>query len=233
MPKSNGAATAPQRAPTRARPVLIGWVLASAAGLPWAAWAADAADDLRSAQALQGDATRGKTAFETCVGCHRKDASGRADEPVPRLSGQHASVIIKQVADIRAGRRLNPPMKPYVDGDAMSAQALADIATYLQGLPMTGKLGKGPGTATERGQQLYERDCAACHGSRGEGIAAASHPMVAAQHYSYMLRELALIRDGLRGNSNPAMVQLVNTYAEADLAAVADYMAQLPAAKAR
>lgn len=218
----------------RALPVLGCCWWAAATGLPAPAHAADAADDLRSAISLQGDAARGKAAFETCIGCHRKDASGRAADPIPRLSGQHASVIIKQVADIRAGLRLNPPMKPYVDGEAMNAQALADIAAYLQALPMTGTLGKGPGTGTARGKQLYDRDCAACHGAQGEGIAALAHPMVAAQHYRYLLRELALIRDGLRGNSNPAMVQLVKTYAEADLEAVADHMAQLPApSKAR
>jgi cytochrome c553 len=206
----------------------------AAAGLPAPAWAADTSDDLSPAQSLQGDVARGKAAFETCIGCHRKDASGRAADLIPRLSGQHASVIIKQVADIRAGRRLNPPMKPFVDGEVLNAQALADIAVYLQALPMTGTLGKGPGTGIERGKQLYERDCAACHGPQGEGIAALAHPMVAAQHYRYLLRELALIRDGLRGNSNPAMLQLVKTYAEADLEAVADHMAQLPApSKAR
>jgi cytochrome c553 len=52
--------------------------------------------------------------------------------------------------------------------------------------------------------------------------------MVAAQHYSYVLRELGLIRDGGRGNSNPGMVALIKTYSQADLQAVADYVAQLP-----
>jgi cytochrome c553 len=52
--------------------------------------------------------------------------------------------------------------------------------------------------------------------------------MLAAQHYTYLLRELGLIRDGGRGNSNPGMRALVKTYAEADLQAVADYIAQMP-----
>lgn len=192
------------------------------------AFAGAATDDLRTALELRGDAARGKAAFETCIGCHRKDASGRSADPIPRLSGQHASVIIKQVSDIRVGLRLNEPMKPYVDGEAMSAQTLADIATYLQALPLAGNIGKGPGTALARGKTLFERDCAGCHWPRGEGLAEAFHPMVAAQHYRYLLRELVLIRDGLRGNSNPAMVQLVKSYAQADLEAVADHMAQLP-----
>lgn len=201
---------------------------------PWMTQAAETAEDLRPALTLKGDPARGKVAFEACVGCHRKDASGRSAEPIPRLSGQHASVIIKQVSDIRVGLRLNPPMKPFVDGEAMNAQTLADLAAYLQALPMAGNLGKGPGTGVDRGKALFERDCVACHGAQGEGLPTAFHPMVAAQHYRYLLRELVLIRDGARGNSNPAMAQLVKTYPQADLEAVADFMSQMPApAKAR
>lgn len=189
------------------------------------------AGDLRAALDLQGDPVRGKAAFETCVGCHRPTAAGRSDGAIPRLSGQHREVIVKQVADIRDGRRLNPPMKPFVDSPEMSAQTLADIASYLQALPIIGNLGKGPGNALERGRALYARDCSGCHGAQGEGLAAAFLPMVAAQHYSYLLRELGLIRDGGRGNSNPVMAQLVKTYPPADLEAVADFVSRLPAPK--
>lgn len=187
------------------------------------------AADLRSALTLTGDPARGKAAFESCAGCHRPNGAGRSDGAIPRLSGQHREVIVKQVADIRAGLRLNPPMKPFVDAPEMTPQALADIATWLQSLPVTGRIGQGPGTALARGRELYARDCAACHGAQGEGMAAAFHPMLAAQHYSYLLRELGLIRDGGRGNSTVAMVELIKGYAPQDLEAVADHLSRLPA----
>ncbi len=187
------------------------------------------ADALRAALQLQGDAARGKAAYEECSPCHRKDASGRVTGAIPRLSGQHATVIVKQLLDIRDGRRNNPPMKPIVEEPVMTLQLFADLAAYLQGLPVTGRLDKGPGGDTERGRALYEKDCAACHGPRGEGRAESFVPMLAAQHHSYLMRELTLIRDGGRGNSNPAMVTLVKTYAQPDLQAVAAYLAQLPA----
>lgn len=179
--------------------------------------------------ALTGDPARGKAAFDDCAGCHRKDASGRATGAIPRLSGQHASVVIKQVLDIRSGQRINPAMKPHVEEADLGAQALADIASYLQSLPVAGRLGRGPGDDLARGQTLFGRDCAACHGAQGEGRAEGFFPMVAAQHYPYLVRELGLIRDGGRGNSNPAMVALIKGYSEADLQAVADHMSRLPA----
>ncbi len=89
--------------------------------------------------------------------------------------------------------------------------------------------GQGPGTGVQSGQGLYERDCAACHGAQAEGRADMFHPRLATQHYSYLLRELGLIRDGGRGNSNPAMVQLVKGYTPEQMQDVADYLSRLPA----
>lgn len=190
--------------------------------------ALETAGELKAVLELKGDPVRGQAAFNDCESCHRKDASGRASNATPRLSGQHASVVIKQIVDIRSGRRINEPMKPYVVDPALGLQAIADMAAYLQALPVTGTLGKGPGSGVVRGKALFERDCAGCHGNAGEGQAELFHPMLAAQHYSYLLRELGLIRDGGRGNSNRGMVALVQTYSQADLQAVADYIAQLP-----
>jgi cytochrome c553 len=190
--------------------------------------AVETTGELKAALALAGDRDRGRAAFEDCDGCHRKDASGRTTGAVPRLSGQHASVIIKQLVDIRSGQRLNPEMKPLVDAPAMTPQTLADLASYLQALPVVGRLGQGPGSDLARGKTLYEKDCAGCHGERGEGRAMLFHPALASQHYSYLLRELGLIRDGGRGNSNPAMRALVQTYPPADLQAVADHLSRLP-----
>lgn len=213
------------------RSALLVGALLPALVLAQPAAAPDPAALLKSVLETPADAARGKAAFDDCSGCHRRDAAGRAGSNIPRLSGQHASVIVKQLLDIRSGLRSNPPMKPFVDEAALPLQAVADIAAYLSGLPLVGNIVKGPGSDLARGRQLYERDCVACHGAAGEGQAALHVPMLAAQHYPYLLRELGMIRDGTRGNSNPAMAALVKGYAAADLQAVADFLAQLPAPK--
>jgi cytochrome c553 len=182
--------------------------------------------ELKLALEAKGEAQRGKLAFGPCEGCHRADASGRVSGAYPRLSGQHANVLMKQIADIRGGRRSNPKMEPFIDDHVLTPFDIADIAVYLQALPVSGANGKGPGTGVERGKQLYEKDCTSCHGALGEGDAAKFYPMVAAQHYKYLLREVKFIRDGDRRNSNPDMVNVIKPYSTADLEAVADYMAQ-------
>jgi cytochrome c553 len=184
--------------------------------------------ELATALQTKGDTMRGETAFVACQGCHRKDASGRTSGAYPRLSGQHATVLMKQITDIRAGRRNNPKMEPYVDDHEVTPYEVADLAAYIQGLPISTENGKGPGTGVASGKQIFDRDCATCHGKSGEGSAEKFYPMVAAQHYRYLLRELHYIRDGDRGNSNPEMVKVIKPYHDAEMEALADYMAQLP-----
>jgi cytochrome c553 len=185
-------------------------------------------DELKTALAAQPDVARGKTAYEACEGCHRKDGSGRANGTYPRLAGQHARVVIKQLVDIRSGRRHNPDMAPLVAEPVLSLQAMADIAAYVQALPVQANNGKGAGNDLALGQKLYERDCAVCHGTVGQGDAASFVPMVAVQHYRYLLRELINIGDGSRRNSHAAMVKVIKPYSQAELDAVADHMSRLP-----
>ncbi len=178
---------------------------------------------------LKGKPAQGKEVYNTCQDCHRKDGSGRANGVFPRIAGQHGLVLIKQLSDIRSGRRNNPSMQALAA--TLSRNDLVDVVAYVQSLPISDKNGKGPGTSLKLGKQLYDRDCASCHGANGEGIAAKFYPMVAAQHYQYLLREVVTIRDGERGNSNPEMVRAIKNYGKADFEAVSDYMAQLPPPK--
>jgi len=184
--------------------------------------------ELKAALEAKPDVARGKTAYEVCEGCHRKDGSGRANGIYPRLAGQHARVVIKQLVDIRSGRRHNPEMAPLVAEPVLSLQAMADIAAYVQDLPVAASNGKGAGSDLALGKQLYDRDCATCHGAAGQGDAAAFVPLVAAQHYRYLLRELLTIGDGSRRNSNADMVKVIKPYSQAELEAVTDHMSRQP-----
>jgi cytochrome c553 len=184
-------------------------------------------DEQMIALAHQGDPENGKVAYEICRGCHQADASGRGDAIYPQLAGQHASVLIKQMVDVRAGRRDNPKMHPFVAEWVVSPEEVADIAAYLSQLPIPDTNLKGDGSALERGQALYEKDCASCHGEQGEGNAEEFYPRVASQHFSYLDHESRLIRDGGRRNANPEMVKAIKGYSDADIAAVSDFMSRL------
>jgi cytochrome c553 len=210
-----GCRATPPAPPRGSHPGVAGPADASAIE-EWLAWAAT------------GDAAAGEVEFEVCQGCHRDAGAGRVNGSYPRLAGQHASVMVKQIDDIRSGRRLNHRMLPFVDESVLGRQQVADVAAYLQAQPVTADNGKGPGTDLARGRALYERDCARCHGAVGEGDAQRIVPRLSGQHYLYLLREARAIRDGSRGNGNTEMAELITGYDDADLEAVFDFVSRLP-----
>ena len=178
---------------------------------------------------LSGDVERGREAFFGCRGCHKQDAGGILDGTYPRLTGQHASVVIKQVTEVRAGIRSNPKMAPFSSEHAVTPQEIADIAVFIEQAQSSRENGKGPGLALNRGKQLYQSGkCASCHGEYGEGIASKAYPVVASQHFGYLVRELDFIQKGTRGNSHPDMVKAIADYTREDMEAVADYMSRMP-----
>jgi len=71
-----------------------------------------------------------------CTGCHGPEGSGNGPAVYPRLAGQHATYVSKQLTDFREGNRTN-------DGDIMVMRSIAAklsnkdieaLASYIQGL---------------------------------------------------------------------------------------------------
>ena len=172
------------------------------------------------------DLTKGEEAYKGCRGCHKADGSGKADKGYPQLAGQHVSVLIKQMVDVRAGHRENSKMHPFIEEEEVSREDLANIAAYLHSLPVPETL-KGDGTMLEHGEKLFKRDCTECHGDKGEGNAKKFFPNLAIQHYLYLYQETQAIRDHQRGNANTHTIKILQPYSDADLAAVSDYISRL------
>jgi cytochrome c553 len=186
----------------------------------------EAAGEKIEALELTGDPVNGEEAFEVCSACHLPNGAGRPDGTFPQLAGQHSTVLIKQIADIREGLRDNPIMYPFAT-TLIDPQELADVSAYIETLPIPQDNGRGPGTNLEQGKELYDANCVECHGNYGEGNAAKFYPVLAGQHYKYMLRQVTDIRDGRRRNANPDMVKIVKKYTDEELDAVVDYMSRL------
>lgn len=176
----------------------------------------------------QGDPVRGEIAFEICQGCHNPNAGGEPDGSYPRLAGQHATVLIKQLTDVRAGVRDNQKMYPYAGEHVISPREIADIASYLEQLPEPDTIGQGPGTELDQAEKVYGDYCQECHGDRGQGDADEFYPRVGGQHYAYLLRELRMIRDGRRRNAHPKMLEAAKELNETQLQTLADYIGRLP-----
>lgn len=231
-PTEAGAAIAPRCGPVSLRVVTALVSLALAGPVAVHAdpgWSPRTGETAR-ALSREGDLEAGARAYAGCAVCHGAEGLGRSDGTFPRIAGQHASVVVKQINDIREGRRGNPIMASHVDALIDPAE-IADVAVYVASLSPAAAgsgNGRGEGAGTQRGEALYERDCARCHGSDGAGDADAFVPVVAGQHFAYLLRQLRAIAGSLRRNAHPEMVDAVFEYRDADLRAVAAYLASLP-----
>ena len=182
---------------------------------------------LEEAIHLTPDSDNGRKVYQVCSVCHMPEGWGTKNGYYPQVAGQHAAVIIKQLADILARSRDAPTMLPFTLLENLQPQEFADVAAYLARQPMTRNNGLGPGTDLDRGKRLYEENCADCHGTNGEGIEEEIMPLIQGQHYNYLVRQFEWIREGKRRNADDEMVAQIRRFTDLDISAVMDYTSRL------
>jgi len=191
---------------------------------------------INTAAALEGNAEAGKGKSAMCAACHGAD--GNSPVPMyPKLAGQSAAYIAKQLADFKTGAasggkqgRNDPVMAGMVA--ALSEQDMADLGAYYAAQTPT----PGTAAANEAGKKLYfggqvKRKitaCVACHGADGKGMASAGFPAVAGQSLDYLKGQLVKFREGTRANdNNNVMRNIAVRLSDDDIAAISEYMASL------
>ena len=176
---------------------------------------------------LTPDIDNGRNIYRECAACHEPEGWGLTTGIVPQIAGQHRTVVIKQLADFRAGNRDSILMAPYATVESIGgAQSVADVAEYISTLEISVENGKGPGTNLETGAKLYADNCAKCHGDNAEGSNEDAAPRLAAQHFNYLERQFNWIREGKRRNTGTKMAFLED-FSESELEALLDYISRL------
>ena len=75
-----------------------------------------------------GDAAAGKAKSAVCGACHGPD--GNSANPLwPKLAGQHAAYLVKQLKDFKSGARKDPVMAPMAS--PLSDQDMENLAAYF------------------------------------------------------------------------------------------------------
>jgi cytochrome c553 len=184
--------------------------------------------EYEQALALTPDVANGLAIYRECAACHKPEGWGSTTGSVPQIAGQHRNVVIKQLADFRAGNRDSALMIPYASAESIGgAQAVADVAAYISTLEISVANGQGPGSDLELGKSLYLDHCANCHGDSGEGSNEDLAPRIQAQHYKYLLRQFQWIRDGKRRNASAEMVNVIQQFDDRQMKAILDYSSRL------
>jgi cytochrome c553 len=205
--------TKPRMKPaTRLLSTLLG--LALLAALP-----AAAADLKRAEEIVMGK----------CFICH--GAEGESSSPVfPRLAGQHAAYLARQLADYKSGRRKSSAMQPMVD-DLSGADFLA-LGHFFERKATQAHAVEDPALA-QVGRFIFERGnaysgvpaCTSCHGAAGAGTE--QLPRLAGQHAQYTEKQLKAFHQRERTNDNAVMHAVASKLTELEIKAVAAYISGL------
>jgi cytochrome c553 len=184
------------------------------------------------------DAAKGATLYESgdtarglpaCLSCH--GANGNSTIAVnPKLSNQIEAYTHKQLVDFTTPQRVNPVMTTYAK--MLTDEEKRNVAAYLAVQKTRQGAAKNKETI-ELGRKIYRGGiadkgvaaCASCHGAAGGGIPV-QYPRLAGQQQDYTVAQLVNFRTGARTNS-PQMTTLAQRLSDAEMKAVADYIAGL------
>lgn len=212
--------------------LVLGACLATAPAFLADAWAEDKTEIQQRIGSGDPVAGGAKSKDELCQGCHGETGLATT-EAIPKLAGQYAAYLIKQLHDFQALRRRHRIMNPMAEG--LAEADIADISAYFasQSRP-AGKASAGDEAA--RNLFLYgdmEREipaCAGCHelGGQGRLSGGVAYPRIGGQSRRYLRTQLLDWKFGSRANgADGAMNKIASGLSEEEIAALAEYLSSL------
>lgn len=181
--------------------------------------------------AAAGNAAAGKGRSAVCAGCHGVDGNSAAPN-FPKLAGQDAQYLAKQLADFKSGARKDPIMTGMVAG--LSKKDMDDLGAYYASQKCSTITPSASADALKKAERLYRGGdakngiaaCMSCHGPAGAGIPP-RFPVVSGQHAAYSQKQLLDFKTGTRRNDSEVMTHIAFRLSEAEIKAVSEYMAGL------
>jgi cytochrome c553 len=182
---------------------------------------------------LWGEATAERSAEsivrERCHKCH--GTTGQSSDPsYPKLAGQNADYLTRQLANFRTGVRTNKEMTDQV-ADLTGGEMRA-LALYFSSKDLIPDVAFDPALA-DVGRELYFNGnpdsgvtaCVTCHGPEGRG--AMYLPRLAGQHAQYIRKQIHAFLDHSRSSPDLVMHKVVENMTEPEIEAAAQYLSGL------
>ncbi len=170
-----------------------------------------------------------------CFSCHGLQGGGDDGGAFPRLAGQPAFYLYKQLVNYADGTRPNDVMTPIAL--RLSDQERRDVAAYYASARAVFReppprdpqdLQLGASIAAVGAPASGVPSCIGCHGPGGSGIPPDT-PYLAGQSASYLALQLRLWQQGHRTNDpQGVMADVARRLTPAEHAALSNYFAALP-----
>lgn len=167
-----------------------------------------------------------KLVTDSCHMCHGMQGQSASDV-FPKLAGQHANYIAKQLENFKTGVRKSSPMGEmaanletadmlalgrYFEAQKPKAETVSDADLAAMGRYIFHKGNKFSGIPA----------CASCHGVEAQG--SDETPRLAGQYASYIEAQLNSFGQRARNNDNAVMHFIVSKMSPLEMAAVAVYV---------
>ncbi|OIP16031.1 MAG: cytochrome c, class I [Comamonadaceae bacterium CG2_30_59_20] len=190
---------------------LIATVLVLAMGSSWAQ-----ADPARAQKIVMG----------SCFLCHGENGES-SSEVFPKLAGQHANYIAKQLENFKTGQRKSTAMADM--SSRLSPDEMLALGKYFEAKPSAPEPVEDANLAAV-GSYIFHTGntysgvpaCASCHGK--EALGSANLPRLAGQYPEYIENQLKLFNQRERTNDNAVMHAIVSKMTPLEMAAVAAYV---------
>lgn len=163
-------------------------------------------------------AAQERTVF--CGYCHGEDGNSTR-EYIPNLAGQNPTYLLDQFDRFGDGRRKDFVMAELAK--SFTDEEKVNLAIYYSTLEM--RPAGGDAEKAVAGQQIFTEQCAQCHGHDAKGEA--GYARLAGQHPTYVVKMLQEFRDKTGRRANPWMSAVAVRLSDADMEAVAAYLANL------
>jgi len=179
-----------------------------------------------------GNIAAGKTKSAACAACHGPTGHGMPGQPNPKLAGQNAEYIAKQLADFRSGARKNPLMQGLAAN--LSPRDMQDIAAYYASQPPMTGAAAGSQDLITLGEKVYRGGnhqtgvsaCMSCHGPSGHGIPP-RFPRLGGQLATYNQQQMWAFKSGTRNNDSEIMTRIAFRMSAEEIRGVSQYIAGL------
>jgi len=191
------------------------------ATMAFAAAASAQAPDLERAKKIVGAG---------CFLCHGADGES-SSEVFPKLGGQNAQYLSKQLANFKSGTRRSSTMGGMVKD--LSEQDFASLGAYFAAKPGTPHevkdwdlAGVGRYVYLQGNRWTGVAACQSCHGASGHGTA--SLPRLAGQNAIYLETQIRQFNTRERTNDNEVMHAIAAKMSELEIKAVSEYLSGQP-----